>query len=129
MTSHANRPASSPRRMSAAWLPILIIAVGPTAFAEEAPPVAIEITGCAVWSELRGGIRHDCMDEARTICEGKGFCELPIGLNLTAGRDLDNDPDTWELVRVDYRCGAKALINGPHHQNDHATMTLACGPH
>ena len=111
-----------------AWALALLVVMVPPSFAEGAFPI-VEITRCAVWSEQQEGMRHDCSEEARKICSGRAFCELPIGLNLTGGRDLDSDPDTWELVRVDYSCAGKAHINGPHHQNDHATMTLSCGPH
>jgi hypothetical protein len=104
---------------------ILSMAATPLVSAQEAVQ-GLEITSCTVFSELDKNITHDCVNEARKSCAGPGTCELPIGLNLTQGKDLDGNPDTWELVRVEFKCKGIAHINGPHYQNDHATMTLAC---
>ena len=105
----------------------LLLPQGSTTHAAE-PAAGIDITACSVYSDRDKSLRQDCVDEARKLCAGQYFCELPIGLNLTGGRDLDGNENTWELVRVDYSCAGKPHINGPHHQNDHATMTLSC-PH
>ena len=102
-----------------------LLAFSPVIDAAEAAP-GLEITSCTVFSEQDESLAHDCASEARKLCPGPGTCELPIGLNLTEGKDLDNNPDTWELVRVEFSCRDVARINGPHYQNDHATMTLAC---
>ena len=56
-----------------------------------------------------------------------GSCELPIGLVLSDGRDIDGNSATWEKVRVTFRCGQIKRVNGPHDQNDHASALLACG--
>lgn len=94
------------------------------------PPAegGLEITECLVYSETDDAKRHDCTTKARELCKsiGRGNCELPIGLVLTGGNDIDGNRDTWEKVRVRFRCGRVERVNGPHHQNDHATMILAC---
>lgn len=104
---------------------ILLLAAAPLVHADEAAK-GLEITSCTVFSEQDKSISLDCASEARKSCAGPGTCELPIGLNLTAGKDLDGNPETWELVSVEFSCNGVARINGPHYQNDHATMTLAC---
>ena len=104
---------------------ILLLACAPLVHADETAQ-GLQITGCTVFSERDKSISLDCASEARKSCAGPGTCELPIGLNLTGGKDPDGNPDTWELVRVEFSCHGIARINGPHYQNDHATMTLAC---
>lgn len=104
---------------------ILCAGSSPVVHAQEAPQ-GLEITSCTVFFEQDKNLTHDCGGEARKICAGPGTCELPIGLNLTQGKDLDGNPDTWELVTVKFSCRGTARMNGPHYQNDHATMTLAC---
>lgn len=97
--------------------------------APPAPPVAalIEILDCVVYSAADKTKRHDCTAKARELCRGAaGICELPIGLALTAGRDLDGDRKTWEKVRINFRCGQTQRVHGPHDQNDHATALLEC---
>ena len=89
---------------------------------------SVSITECTVFSESDANIRHDCTAVAKGLCAkaAANRCELPIGLVLTDGRDLDGNADTWEKVLVRYRCGSADRINGPHHQNDHASMILEC---
>jgi len=107
---------------------IMLMAAYPVAHAAEAavPAAGLEISSCAVFSEHNEKLVHDCLTEARKSCPGPGTCELPIGMNLTAGKDIDANPETWELVKVTFTCKGIAHLNGPHYQNDHATMTLAC---
>jgi hypothetical protein len=103
----------------------LAIATMPVLHADQAT-LELQITQCAVYSELDKSVQSDCADEARKVCAGLESCELPIGMNLTDGTDIDNNSKSWELVKVEYSCGGKTRINGPHYQNDHATMTLSC---
>lgn len=106
---------------------LLYLAVGtlPTAQADPAT-TGIHITLCSVYSEQAYALQSDCTDQAAHLCSGLDFCELPIGLNLTDGKDIDNNEASWELVRVEYACAGKPRFNGPHYQNDHATMSLFC---
>lgn len=87
-------------------------------------PQTINITHCVVYSERNKQLVSDCTAVARHACDGTAHCELPIGLSLTAGKDID--PKAWKKVRVDYTCGGRAEINGPHYQDDHASMVLGC---
>jgi hypothetical protein len=117
------------------WLVLaLSYALATQARAEDTKPVRapgaqLEIAECVVFSERDSAKRFDCTAKAREVCAAgpAGNCALPIGLALSGGRDLDGNKDTWEKVRVKYRCGRTERINGPHHQNDHATVLLACG--
>lgn len=88
----------------------------------------LQVTQCTVYSEHDLSRTFDCTVKAREVC-GKSpvpHCELPIGLSLSGGRDIDGNQGTWEKVRVRYKCGSAERINGPHHQNDHASMVLSC---
>ena len=105
----------------------LAMATVPAAHADTTTK-GIQITQCTVYSERDKSIRYDCTEPAAKACSGLNFCELPIGMNLTDGKDLDNNKKTWELVKVDYSCSGKPSYNGPHYQNDHATMSLSCHP-
>jgi hypothetical protein len=99
----------------------------------EAPPQqlvqkpTIEIAECVVYREGMRTQSVDCTEKVRAACNGLVRCELPIGLGLTDGRQVDGDARTWKKVRVRYRCGKIEHVNGPHNQNDHATMLLGCG--
>ncbi len=112
---------------------VLGCGLGPTAYAQDpqsqrAAPLNLEITECVVYSATDTTRRHDCTEKARELCrDNKGSCELPIGLVLSDGRDIDGNSATWEKVRVAFRCGQVKRINGPHDQNDHASALLACG--
>ncbi len=94
----------------------------PSLFA--APAVKpMEISRCEVYVGDGADKTQDCQKVAAEVCSNKNICELPIGRNLTGGKMLAD----WAKVIVEYRCGSATRINGPHHQNDHATMTLTCG--
>jgi hypothetical protein len=88
--------------------------------------VVIEIVECVVYPEDQPTRSVDCAAKARTVCNGATQCELPIGLALTDGRQIDSNARTWKKVRVRYRCDKAEHVNGPHTQDDHATMLLAC---
>lgn len=92
---------------------------------------ALQVAECSVYSEGAPSRTYDCTATAQDQCAKSQSqqCELPIGLSLTDGRDIDGNKATWEKVRVRYRCGAEVRTNGPHHQNDHASIILSClGP-
>lgn len=88
----------------------------------------LQITECSVYSEAEPSRSFDCTAKVQELCgqAQSQQCELPIGLSLTGGRDIDGDNGTWEKVRVRYKCGGAERINGPHHQNDHASIILSC---
>lgn len=103
----------------------VVIAAIPVGHAGETTQ-GIHIARCSVYSEQDKSIKADCTRHARDLCTDLYYCELPIGRNLTDGKDIDNNEETWEMVKVDYLCAGKAQVNGPHYQNDHATMSLSC---
>ena len=82
----------------------------------------IAFTRCEVYVQGDPERTRDCKAAADAVCGGKPYCELPIGGNLSGGAYLAE----WSKVIVEYNCGPVHRINGPHHQNDHATMTLYC---
>jgi hypothetical protein len=93
---------------------------------QPAQTAVIEIVDCVVYPEGEPSRTVDCAAKARTACNGAATCELPIGLALTDGQQIDHDARTWKKVRVRYRCEKVEHINGPHNQDDHATMLLGC---
>ena len=100
-------------------------------YAQSAPPSpppgpVIEIVECVVYPEGAPSKTVDCAAKARAACNGVARCELPIGLSLTDGEQIDHDPKTWKKVRLRYRCEKVEHINGPHNQDDHATMLIGC---
>ncbi len=114
-------------RQAAICLLLLLNAITGAVHAQP-PAVSVKVERCAVYTEQDQDRTFDCTDIARQACPEESVCELPIGMNLTRGQDLDANEKTWELVKVEYSCGAKFKFNGPHYQNNHATMTLSC-PH
>ena len=91
----------------------------------------VKITSCVVASVRDKTIHHDCTSEAAKVCDRTSRCELPIGLNLTEGRDID--PVGAPMVRrlskvviVEFKCGKSAEKRGPNPQDDNATLILAC---
>lgn len=95
------------------------------------PTLNIKVTSCVVSSVRDKWIHHDCTGEASKSCDGTPRCELPIGLNLTDGRDID--PVGVPMVRrlgkvvtVEFQCGDTTERRGPNPQNDNATLLLAC---
>jgi len=112
---------------------IAALAVGATASAAAGagenpqPPAAagrIEIIECAVYSPVHSGLRFDCADAARRVCDGAPDCELPIGMSLSNGTDID--PGADEKVKVRYACAGRERVQGPHLQDDHAAILLRC---
>lgn len=90
----------------------------------------IRLISCVVTSARDAGPRYDCMSEARSelaACNNATFCEIPIGVNLTNGKDID--PGTGFLgkrVTIAYSCGTYSMQGGPYEQDDHATVVLDC---
>lgn len=86
-----------------------------------------EITACVVYSDTDRSKQQDCLSQARAICAAKeATCELPIGLGLTNNEQLDGNAKSWKKVLVHYRCNQTERVNGPHIQDDHATMLISC---
>jgi hypothetical protein len=54
---------------------------------------SIKVTACVVSSVRDKSIHQDCTSKASKLCDGTQYCELPIGVNLTDGRDID--PVGW----------------------------------
>lgn len=91
----------------------------------------LKISSCIVASVRDKTIHQDCTSEAAKVCDGTARCELPIGLNLTDGKDID--PVGAPMVRrlgkvviVEFKCGKSAERRGPNPQDDNATLVLAC---
>jgi hypothetical protein len=108
----------------------LLLALFATAQAQQPavpPTLKVEVLECLVYSSVDASKRHDCTAKAREVCNGVGAtCELPIGLALSDGKDLDGNAKTWEKVRVTFQCGPLKRVSGPHDQNEHAVAVLAC---
>ncbi len=85
---------------------------------------SIDVRECAVYSAQDPAKRFDCLDRARELCNGKPLCELPIGLALSGGRDID--PRSGKKVKIRLSCGQRVFVQGPHDQDEHATMILVC---
>jgi len=97
---------------------------GPGGPSQAATP---EITACVVYSDTDKSKQRDCLAQARASCSGKAStCELPIGLGLTNNEQLDGNAKSWKKVLVHYRCNQTERVNGPHIQDDHATMIISC---
>jgi len=91
----------------------------------------IKVTSCIVSSVRDKSIQQDCTSEASKACDGMPRCELPIGLNLTDGKDIDpvGVPMARRLgkvVIVEFACGKAIEKRGPNPQNNNATLILAC---
>jgi len=91
----------------------------------------IKVTSCVVSSVRDKSIQQDCTSTASKACDGMPWCELPIGLNLTDGKDIDpvGLPMTRRLgkvVIIQFECGKTAERRGPNPQNNNATLILAC---
>jgi len=92
--------------------------------------VSIEITSCVVYSVKHPANTYDCIAEAKKAlgtCNEAQSCEIPIGYNLTSGKDLD--PGSGFLgkqVKITYKCGTDSMQGGPYQQDDHASLVLDC---
>jgi len=94
-------------------------------------PNSIQVTACVVYSVRDTSIQHSCMSKASTLCNGKQYCELPIGFNLTDGEDIDPVGVPMERrlgknVDVEFQCGKITEKRGPNPQNNNATLILSC---
>ena len=87
-------------------------------------PTGVAVTDCAVYSETDPARRYDCTQAARERCNGQDSCELPIGRSLSGGKDIDEASE--KKVKLLYNCGGQERMQGPHYQNDHASMILRC---
>ena len=90
----------------------------------------VQITSCVVSSTKSPGKTYDCTTEARKAaqaCKPTEECEIPIGYNLTSGKDID--PGSGFLgkrVTIIYTCGGGPQQGGPYQQDDHATLVMDC---
>jgi hypothetical protein len=92
----------------------------------KAPPV--KVISCLVYSTVDAQIKYDCTAVASGSCNGKSVCKLPIGYNLTAGKDIDAKGGfLGKMVKVTYACGGVSGQVGPYQQDNHATLDLTCG--
>jgi hypothetical protein len=90
-------------------------------------PPTPEITQCVVYADSNQSKQRDCLSQARASCAAQSpTCELSIGLALTDNEQIDGDPKSWKKVVVHYRCNQSQRTNGPHIQDDHATMIISC---
>lgn len=116
------------------FIPVLALSYSSIAAADDdasaaapASPATPEITGCVVYSESDRSKQRDCLAQARASCASQAAtCELPIGLGLTNNEPIDGDAKAWKKVLVHYRCNQIQRVNGPHIQDDHATMIISC---
>lgn len=92
--------------------------------------VSLKITSCLVYSVKSSGKTYDCTTEANQaaeVCDRMQACEIPIGYNLTSGKDID--PGSGFLgkqVKITYMCGEIRQQSGPYNQDDHASLVLDC---
>src|SRR5688572_1208658 len=90
----------------------------------------LQITSCVVSATKSPEKIYDCTAEARKAvedCKQMRECEIPIGYNLTSGKDID--PGSGFLgkrVIIIYTCGGGPQQGGPYHQNDHASLVMDC---
>jgi len=112
------------------FLPLLLVQLSVEAQEVSGKKVNIQITSCVVNSVKHPGNTYDCMAEAKKAlgaCSEAQACEIPIGLNLTSGKDLD--PGSGFLgkrVTILYVCGTEHMQGGPYEQDDHASLVLDC---
>jgi len=97
----------------------------------QGPAIKIKVTSCVVSSVRDKAIRRDCTKSVSKLCDNTTRCELPIGLNLTDGEDID--PVGVPMVRrlgkvvtVVFQCGSTTEKRGPNLQNNNAALILAC---
>ena len=116
--------------MIALFLPLLMVQLSVKAQEISGGKVSIRITSCVVSSVKHPDKTYDCLAEARKAlgtCSEPQACEIPIGLNLTSGKDLD--PGSGFLgkrVTILYVCGTEHMQGGPYQQDDHASLVLDC---
>ena len=90
----------------------------------------LQIQSCVVSSTKSPDKTYDCTPEARKAaeaCKQTEECEIPIGYNLTSGKDID--PGSGFLgkrVTIVYTCGGGPTQGGPYQQDDHATLVMDC---
>ena len=109
---------------------LTVLSTGPASAQFEggaASGTRIRISACSVYSTRDESRKVDCTAVAAKACDGQAICDLPIGVNLTDGRDIDSR--SFKKAKVTYVCGQLVRTRGPYPQNDNATLTLTCtGP-
>ena len=73
------------------------------------PSPVIEIVECVVYPEGAPSRTVDCAAKARAVCNGTAMCELPIGLSLTAGQQIDHARE--QIDKGKRREDVAALLN------------------
>lgn len=100
------------------------------AISDGSAKASLEIKSCVVFSVKSPGKTYDCIREAKQAaesCKQMEHCEIPIGLNLTSGKDID--PGSGFLgkqVKIIYVCGGGPTQGGPYQQDDHASLVIDC---
>lgn len=96
----------------------------------ESGQVSMQITSCLVYSVKSSSKTYDCTTEAKKAaeaCNRKQACDIPIGYNLTSGKDIDSGSGfLGKQVKIAYTCGDIPLQGGPYNQDDHASLVLDC---
>ena len=106
-----------------------VIWVSPVVGEAQAPAgdtAGIDVVECQVYPVEKPTVTFDCADNLRKSCNASNTCDVVIGLALTNGRQIDDDPKAWKKVRVRYRCGPAVKVVGPYVQSEHATIRLNC---
>ena len=118
------------KMLMALFMSLLLFQAGARAQEVAGGKVDIKITSCVVYAVKQAGVSQDCTAQARQAlgtCSEAQACEIPIGLNLTSGKDLD--PGSGFLgkqVKITYTCGTEKMQGGPYQQDDHASLVLDC---
>lgn len=112
-----------------AFATVLLVTSRIEAQEHSSAPSEIRITSCVVYSTKSPDTKYDCKMQAAKACNGKtDVCEIQIGYNLTAGKDIEPGSGfLGKLVKLNYVCGEVSSQRGPYQQSDHATLILDCG--
>lgn len=87
----------------------------------------MQITSCLVYLTKSPDKTYECTATVAEACNGKQQCEMPIGYNLTGGKDVDPASGfLGKMVKITYTCGGHSRQRGPYQQNEHASMILEC---
>lgn len=99
----------------------------PISSSGSSPHSGMKITSCVLSSTIDVDKTYDCSSVVAKLCDGKRECEIPIGYNLSAGKDIEPSGGfLGKKVAITFTCGSRSVQRGPYHQNDHATLLLDC---
>lgn len=106
---------------------ICLVSVAQAQVADPTAPSKMQITSCQVYLTQSPDRKFECTAAVAEVCNGKEQCEMPIGYNLTSGKDVDPASGfLGKMVKITYTCGGVARQRGPYQQNEHASMILEC---